>query len=377
MIYWLAKNNGVKNLHILSLDLQSFRCFKKIHIDLDSKFIIINGPNGTGKTSILEALHYGCYLRSFKTHITKELINLESDKFSISLNIASDYAFDTLQILFDQDKRTVKLNQKPINSFKELYNTFKVITISSDDLDIIQGSPLTRRSFIDQMILFIDTSYATILRKYLKIIQNRNAILANYQNKDHESYLLWTDQMLDASKLIEKKRIEMLDILNQEIKEIINTFSLDYEPLISYVYAKPYTKISELNAATEVIDKYPNLQQNELKQQRTLFGAHLADFKIEFQNKSSRIYASRGQQKLILFLLKLSQLSYLNKLSQNKNIILLIDDFFTDFDESKHDFLINLAQSFAAQTILTAPINKQTLEEKFKNYNPQIITIKD
>lgn len=358
-------------MHITSLELRNFRCFTSLPLEFKSPVVLITGPNGSGKTSILEALHFMCYLRSFKTHIAKELIFNTTEGFSVNLSLASA-ALDTLTVNLTRTKRTVKLNQKPLQSFKELYMVYKAITITEDDLAIVQGAPQIRRSFIDQMITLQDPSYAILLRKYRQILDNRNALLA--QNKyDQESYLLWTTQLLIESRKIQEFRRNTLTSLSTEALLLEKEISHEHYALaIAYQYARPYTNSFSSSTAQELLEQYPTLIDHERSQRRSLFGAHLDDFSLEFGQRYARTYASRGQQKLIVFLLKLAQA----KLLEPQLPIFLIDDFMADFDEKRATALLHLINRFSCQLIMTSAFIPPFLEKALSKLNTQYIEVK-
>ena len=109
---------------------------------------------------------------------------------------------------------------QPVGSYKELYDVYKVVTITEDDLLMIQGAPSLRRSFIDHMVLLVDPEYAPLLKRYRHILDNRNALIASGKNDD-ESYRLWTDQLLAAATRIQKARKTVLENLEKEAQELI------------------------------------------------------------------------------------------------------------------------------------------------------------
>lgn len=374
-------------MRLTSISLKNFRCFASLKLDLDSPLVLLVGPNGAGKTSILEALHYSCYLRSFKTHLPKELVRITQDGFSAALEISSDgLSLDTLNVSFANSKRAIKVNQKPVSSYKDLYSIYKVITITEDDLELVKGAPLLRRSFIDNMLIMLDPAYANYLRKYRSILDNRNALLNNRRSGsshfDHESYVLWTDQLLKTSYIIQSKRQAMLKQLEQEAHELAISFFDDLHAIsIVYEYARPYLITNFEASGAEFIEQYPNMPNHELSFRRSLFGSHLDDFRIIFQDKASRSFASRGQQKLIVFLLKLAQLKII--VSQTSAVsdsdtcsaIFLIDDFISDFDEVKTSTLLSLITRYATQVIITSPTSQGILQDKLTSYGVQVVSI--
>ena len=344
-------------------------------IDLDSPVVLIHGPNGSGKTSLIEALHYSCYLRSFKTHLHKDIAHLQTDGFGIALGLTSSSGFDTLNVTFNRNKKTVKLNQQQVGSYKELYDIYKVVTITEDDLLMIQGAPSLRRSFVDHMVLLVNPEYAPLLKKYRTIVDNRNALIASGK-EDAESYALWTDQLLKASTLIQKARIEVLKTLERESQELIKEVMGDEQGQvrIDYQYARPYEDIEGIMVTDDLETRYPSLKGHERAMRRSVFGAHLDDFTLFFQGKSCRTYASRGQQKLLVFLLKLAHIKALR--AEHAGVVLLVDDFMSDFDEERAKALLPLMTDLPTQLILTTPV-EGLVKEAVKVYNTQYISIQD
>lgn len=432
-------------MRIVSLTLKNFRCFSSVTIDFESPVVLIYGPNGSGKTSIIEALHYGCYLRSFKTHLPREIASTSADNFGIALGIAHTHTLDTLHIQVSRTKKNVRLNQQPIGSYKELNDVYKVVTITEDDLLMVQGAPALRRSFIDHMVMLIDAEYAPLLKRYRTILENRNSLLASNRD-DEESYHLWTDQLLTASARIQKARISVLEELERETQLLLaecNEFfregAADTSPRLRrpdggsdpfsksfreglggngpvnaaapeeagndistciqrpmqessltisegeagkspadcaliYEYSRSYKESAQCLNSKDLLDRYPGLRAHELAQKRSLFGAHLDDFTLFFQGKACRTYASRGQQKFLIFLLKLAHVRLLRGKEQAQGVILLVDDFMTDFDEERSQALLTLMTTLPTQLILTTPL-KGVLQEKLRPYAVQYIDI--
>ena len=191
-----------RQLQLATLYLKDFRCFDQTTIDLDSRIVLICGSNGTGKTSLLEALYYGCYLRSFRTHLSRDLIALGKESFFVKFLIRDgqqDSSVDhTIQIGFAHNKRLVKIDNKAIVSYKDLLLYYRIVSLTEDDLKLIQDGPEERRSFIDQALLLNDASFLTQMREYRAVLNNRNALLQQ-ESIDKEAYFIWTKKLWEHS----------------------------------------------------------------------------------------------------------------------------------------------------------------------------------
>lgn len=363
-----AKTPQELELRITNVQLKNFRCFTNFQIDLDHPIILFEGLNGTGKTSLLEALHYLCYLRSFRTYSPQELVQFGQETFFIKARVQAEQneSYD-LQVGFGNKKRLVKINEKAVATYKELLDYYRVITLNEDDLLLIKEGPDLRRLFIDQAIILSAPEHAATSRRVRDVIDNRNALLK--KGGSQESYHLWSEQLWKLSVAISKSRIEALALLEQEIKELIaRYFDNSFEIQFSYVPKKNYHFSYE-----EFLDKNPQLYHDEMRFGRSLFGSHLDDFSIRFKEISSRTYASRGQQKLIILLLKAAQVKSLQSLKGKS--VLLLDDFMTDFDHDRARHLITLLTDLGIQLLFTVPSGQGILHQELLTRGAHVVKV--
>ncbi|MFA5074880.1 MAG: DNA replication and repair protein RecF [Candidatus Babeliales bacterium] len=354
-------------MFIDSIKIKNFRCFKDNIFYFDKKFILLQGLNGTGKTSILEAIYYACYLKSFRTRLNKELSNFESDHFFLQVDFKEDAGeLNSISTGFSGDNgKLVKFNQKLINSYKEIISRFRIISVTEDDLLLINGSPDFRRAYLNQSLFLLDFNFLQNLRKYKQILENRNSFLFKNSpllllGQKKNELLIWTKQLWEYSCLLQKARINFLTDVQIEVNNLlINYFNFNKEffnkdtqgILLDYL-AKNLDISLDFDNFWNFYLK--NLLEKECKFGRSFFGIHLDDFVISLKNKKSRMFASRGQQKLILFLLKIVQLQILQK--DGEKGVLLLDDFLTDFDEEKLDCCLDLLKNMKNQVFFTSPI---------------------
>lgn len=352
-------SNNNKQLQLASIQLKDFRCFDQRTIDLDSPIVLICGSNGTGKTSLLEALYYGCYLRSFRTHLSRDLIALEKESFFIKLcvrdNSVENSIDHTINIGFAGNKRRVTVDNKAIVSYKDLLLHYRIVSLTEDDLKLIQDGPEERRAFLDHALLLDDSSFLMIMREYRIVLENRNALFQK-ESLDKEAYFIWTKKLWELTHNIQIIRTQLLKRLEIEINRMLAQY-VDQQIAVSLSYQAKKQSNLPLEA---FLHKNSELSQQEMYFKRSLFGAHVDDFTIVLEGKKSRAYASRGQQKMIVLLVKIAQIK---ELAQKKGpLIFLLDDFMTDFDAERGKALLSALLELNCQLIFTSPRRDSALE---------------
>jgi len=332
-------------------------------VNFDGPITVIQGENGTGKTSLLEALHYMCYMRSFRTHTARDLIAFEADNFfskvffEIGCDKKNDHLDCELQIGFAQKRKVVKLNKKNIGSFKELMDFYRIVTLTEDDLWIIKGGPDVRRAFLDHALLLLEPDFLATIKEFKRVLEQRNSLLQR-GSFSTDQYELWTMQLWEKSRKMQLKRQKLVKMYEKSVNKILaDIFDKSFE--ISFTYKAKNVDLQD--TLDDFMQKMSKFAHQEARFCRSLFGAHLDDFCVDFQRKKSKLYASRGQQKLIVLLLKVAQIQHLEK-KKGKSVFLL-DDFFTDFDEKKTAILVKFLVSLECQLIFTSPSQSGFFED--------------
>lgn len=357
-------------IQISSIELKNFRCFNHLKLTFEAPYILLEGANGSGKTSILEALYYACYLRSFRTSSPRELVTFNKDGFFVKIEIqATDGLKHDIQIGFNQNKRLVKVDKKPIRSYKDLMSYYRIVSLTEDDLELINGSPQFRRLFLDQMLLLMKPSYGVLLKAYRRIVDQRNALLHESRKEDKYTLIL-AEQLWNKAKEIQQNRLDLISQVADKVTELISEF-VDDKIKISISYRSRHPLCDSFDQFYSKVLK--RLHEQEQRYKRSLFGAHLDDISISWGGHYVRAYASRGQQKLILLILKIAQLQILAQ--SGSPSIFLLDDFMTDFDEKHVLKLISALKSIDSQLIFTSPIHEGFLAATLKKKMSQTLKL--
>lgn len=337
----------------------------------------MTGENGSGKTSLLEALHYSCYLKSFRTHLNRDLVNLENQHFFIEVDydLSRRGESDQIQIGYsEKEGKVVKFNKKAVTSYKELIEQYSLVSMTADDLQLISGAPSFRRDFLNYSLFLMNAEIMQLFKKYRQIVDQRNALLQQgFQQQEsqyfQEQIAVWTEKLWEESKAITEERLSFISKLEKIANDYFANFIEKKENPIKIVYLPKNKLFFEAKSFGDFYQSYmsKNLLQSEIKFRRSLIGCHLDDFDVIYYDKKARTFASRGQQKILTFLIKISQLKLLE--INGKREVLLLDDFLTDFDENRAEKCMQMLLSLDLQIFITVPTKKATHLTQFMPAN--------
>ncbi len=358
---------------VSDLYIKRFRCFAERSFEFNAPLVLIEGCNGSGKTSLVEALHFMCYVRSFRALSPRDLISHDQASFFIKLTLTRDGIEDSIQAGFAGAQRLIKINDQSAKSYKDLIDHYRVITMTEHDLGLIQEGPSLRRQFIDLAMGVQNPGWAEYLKKATDLHEQRSRAL--YHGTCSQSlYEAWTTAAWEYTRMVQIKRISYLAELEKAIQNLLTTNLFGSEiPAITLRYLPKVDCLQDTYA--QFVHHYPQLYTQETAAFRTLFGFHLDDIEIQFAGKPSRFFASRGQQKFTLLLLKAAQTTLLNP-SKGPTLIIL-DDFVTDLDERRIRQLLSLFIGLGAQLFITSPRIDPVLRDIIvqSNYPYQVVTL--
>jgi len=296
------------------------------------------GNNGSGKTNILDALHYLAMGKSFLLSSDSSSIANGKEFFSLKASVEQeDEKQSTLQLQMPlEGKKLLKKNDKLYARLSDHIGFLPTVLISPYDSNLITDSGESRRRFLDQMISQTDPEYLFDLIQYQKTLKQRNALLKYFQKNrsfDLDSLEIYTAPLLRHGTSLYEKRKQFITSLNPLIQQYYAILCGGNEA-ISVHYS------SELNDFT-----LQTLLESNLSKDRQLTytssGIHKDDLTLEMNAMLLKKTGSQGQQKSFLIALKLAQIKRLVELT-GKTPILLLDDIFDKLDDQRVSNLIAL-----------------------------------
>lgn len=317
--------------------------------------VIIEGENGTGKSSIIEALTYCCYLRSFRGAKPAEMVADTQVDASFFIKLTAERANGEplqIQIGFAAGDKKVKINDSEISTYKEIMDHYRVVSVAAHDLALIQEGPEHRRTFIDNYILLQEPASAALLRTHKHIVSQRNELLV--RGGKPAELQTWTHQLWSCAQELTALRERGLAALQLHCNQLYRTMIPGAKPL-TLRYVRKHLQPGETFESFALRYQPIGLQERHLR--RTLFGAHLDDIVLELGGRDVRLFASRGQQKLMLLLLKLAQIVHLQELlGSGDGLLLALDDIVTDFDPQVLRHILAFLETLECALVITTPV---------------------
>lgn len=331
-------------MKIKAIKLEHFRSWQDYNLAFNDVTILI-GPNGIGKTNLLESIWFLCSGRSWRVREERELVNWESDYTRIVATIINDN--QTVEIFLPKNNQEQK-KQLKIDGVKrrfiDLLGVMPAVLFSPETIAIIDGAPSLRRKFLDIVLSQIDRKYAVTLLEYNKVLRERNKLLFNIKigRSKPDELEFWDEKLVILGSFIILTRAEMLKEFNQSLSPVYQDIAGTNEELkIKYLPAVELDRFADILVAN---------QESEINQTATVHGPHRDDFRIYLNNKDISTFGSRGEYRSAILALKILELRYLEK-KKGEKPILLLDDIFSELDFDRRMHLAKIVQD--QQTIIT------------------------
>ena len=347
-----------------SITLTNYKSFSAKTVDFDPKINCFIGPNGIGKSNVLDAIYHLSFGKSYFNPISSQNIKHGEDFFAIKGSYKNESKEEVVIINFKKnDKKVIKRNNKKYEKFSDHIGFIPLVIISPSDRNLIAEGSDIRRKFIDSVISQSDKKYLENLINYNKILTQRNSLLKlifKNKNFDKQTIQVYDSQLESIGEKIHMKRKMFLNDFIPVFKDKYKSISNNNEDVdIRYKTDLEFDKLSVL--LQENIEKDMFLQY-------TSKGIHKDDLVFNINDYSVKKFGSQGQQKSLLIALKLAQFDFLK--SQNKNNpILLLDDIFDKLDKNRVKQIINLVSADDFGQIFISDTDEERTTESIKEIN--------
>ncbi len=322
----------LKNLHLVN-----FKNWEQASFDFAPKLNCFVGSNGSGKTNLLDAIHYLSVCKSYFNTIDSQNIKDDEGFFVVEGDFEKDDSESHIYCgLKRGEKKVFKKNKKSYDKLADHIGRYPSVIISPYDRDLITEGSEIRRKFMDNVISQSDPIYLDNLVRYNKAVQQRNALLkffAANHTFDKAGLEVYDEQMQERGVPVYEKRKEFLEQLEPKLSYYYNIIADGREaPAITY-----QSQLHE-NSFNELLEKY---RDKDRINQYSGAGIHKDDLQFSIDGRKVKKFGSQGQQKSFLIALKLAQYDFLYT-KQGVKPLLLLDDIFDKLDEVRVEQLVRL-----------------------------------
>lgn len=346
---------------LIKLKLSDFRNFSSKTLEFSKGITVIVGDNASGKTNILESLFLLSTGKSFKAKIEEEMISYAKDLARVKAKLASNLILETvltrglIDIGVGHSEKVIRKKLLVNGIPKRLIDfagNFKAVLFGPWDMDLVTESPSIRRKFLDTVLGLTNREYRRCILSYEKGLRQRNKVLwriredpsAPFGRSGRSMLTFWNQLLIKNGDYITHERGQFIEFVNSQPGLNGQKLRLDYDrSVISEGRLEQYAE-EEIAAAT------------------TLVGPHRDDF-IFFENKRNLAsYGSRGEQRMGVLWLKMSELNFIEEKSGERPTLLL-DDIFSELDHNHRDIVMELSKK--QQTVITTA-DEHLIEKNWK-----------
>jgi len=303
---------------IRQLSLTDFRNLRSTTLDFNTGTNLVTGANGSGKTSLLEAIYVLCQAHSFRTHQLKQCVKHGQSSFLLFGRFA-----DFKAGLSKSDKRLdIHVNGVSIQRRSELVRRVPIHIVNAGSFALLDGSPQKRRAFIDWSLFHVEHAYAGIWADFNHALRQRNRLLKTRQDLKLLEY--WDEHLAAPSIQLQQMRqrqcVELRQSIEAEFGELLSGIPIE----IDYRQGWP--------ADTDFREALKQQRQRDIKSGFTNVGVHRDDLLFSCGGRKADEVLSRGQSKRLCMALLMASLKMVGQ-KTGKRIILLIDDLHSELDQ--------------------------------------------
>ncbi len=314
-----------------NLSVTGFKNYKELGLDFKGyRFVGFTGPNGVGKTNLLDAIHYLSLGKSYFNPSDSHNIRAGDQYFNLKGELLKDNeVHEVFCSYMPGRKKVIKQDGAPYAKITDHIGQFPNVIITPYDIKLINEGSEERRRFLDSIIAQIDKSYLNHISQYQRYLNQRNAQLKELaENGSHDLSLIqvYDDDLAPLGDAIYQRRAQFIESFNPVFNRYFSWLSNDQEN-VALTYESPI-------ASTPLADVLKqNLQKDRLLQ-RTSSGIHRDDLAFTIFGRSLKRFGSQGQQKSYLIALKLAQYEMLRS-AKNEAPLLLLDDIYDRLDDNR------------------------------------------
>lgn len=339
---------------IEKMELIHFRNYEKLELQPHPEINLFFGENGSGKTNLLEAIHFCSLGKSHRLSQDANAVLIGEKAAAVRVEVRSRLSRSRIEIRISPGEENIKsvwIDGNRASRLSEMMGLLRCVIFSPEDLNLIREGPAVRRRFLDMMISQISRPYFIALQQYRTAMNHRSAILrtARLENRPVSGMIEDFEQaMSDYAETIYRERVGHERFLSEMANEMYREISGREQETFQIQY-RSYLK-SDRDGSPSLKEALRECREEDMKNGTTSVGPHRDDLSLMLNSRNMKNYASQGQMRTGALSLKLAQLKVIQKVT-GENPVLLLDDVMSELDPERRSNLLHILQD--TQTFIT------------------------
>lgn len=388
-------------MFVKHLSLSNFRNYANAEVELAPGVNLLVGPNGQGKTNLVEAIGYLSTLRSHRVAGYLPLIKNsdEAQGATIRALVSHDSRDALIELELNRDAQNrARINKSPVNRARDILGYVSTVIFAPEDLDIVKKDPSNRRDFIDTLLVQVTPRFAGVFSDYERVLKQRNTLLRTARQTGAKGNSLstleaWDESLIKFGSEIVAARVALVERLRPLVLDAYQSIAIaNNEPIIlvkssmlgslipdgeesddlEYIETANLDEVAQLYRA-----KLERVRGKELERGITLVGPHRDDLVLLLSNLPAKGYASHGESWSYALALRLASIQLLKAETRSGDPILILDDVFAELDAGRRRRLAELVRN-NEQVLITAAVAEDVpveLQAKVFNVKAGVIEV--
>jgi len=330
------------------MDLRDFRSHERESLQIGESLTVIAGSNGSGKTNLLEALHFGLTGRSCRTAMDRQVIKWDSQTAFVEVNWDDSGVAHTLRTALDRSgEKRIRLDESSLDQALPSTNRPAVIVFLPDRLSLITGAPGERRKHFDRLIAEVDPAYSQLRSRYTEALVQRNSLLGRMRatGSAPSSIEAWNRSLSELGAEVVARRDEISSRINEELAQTAATLGLRGNLELRH-------RAGASSVAADYLVELEERTSSDVDRGFTSYGPHRAEFVFWREGHEIKTTGSQGEKRMSLLALLLTERRLLAERT-GSTPVLLLDDVMSELDSTRRRLLVEHVTS-QGQCVITA-----------------------
>ncbi|BFU48020.1 DNA replication/repair protein RecF [Krasilnikovia sp. MM14-A1004] len=352
-------------MYVRRVELTDFRSYERAAVDLEPGVTVLVGPNGTGKTNLVEALGYVATLDSHRVATDAPLVRAGAAAAIVRCAIVHEgrELLVELEIVPGKSNRA-RLNRSPVRRAREVIGALRMVLFAPEDLELVRGDPGERRRYLDDLLVARMPRYAGVRADYDRVVKQRNALLrtayltrkvGGTRGQDLSTLAVWDQHLAHHGAELLAGRLELVTALAPHLTKAYDAVAAGRSSAAVAYASRLGDALAPDRAALEqaLLDALAEQRQAETERGVTLVGPHRDDLALTLGDLPAKGYASHGESWSFALALRLAAYDLLR--AEGIEPVLVLDDVFAELDAGRRERLATLVGD-AAQLLVTCAV---------------------